>query len=78
MQYDINPIFFYPRWKQYNTCLAALLSLGKNTARLNPKLSPSPIARKTNLVGQAKPIVGGNDTYGITRIPTVVGERGVA
>ena len=27
-----------------------LLSLGKDTTRLNPKLSTSPIARKTNLV----------------------------
>src|SRR5215216_6701345 len=37
--------------------LLPLLSLGKDTARLNPKLSTSPIARKTNLVGQTKPIV---------------------
>ena len=29
-----------------------LLSLGKDTARLNPKLSTSPIARKTNQVSQ--------------------------
>ena len=36
-------------------CLAALLSLGKDTARLNPKLSTYPIARDTNLVGQTKP-----------------------
>ena len=34
--------------------LQALLSLGKDTARLNPKLSTSPIARTTNLVGQTK------------------------
>ena len=46
----------YPRRQQYNTCLAVLLSLGKNTASLNPKLSTSPIARKINLVGQIKPI----------------------
>ena len=31
-----------------------LLSLGSSTARLNPKLSTSPIARTTNLVGQTK------------------------
>ena len=30
------------------------MSLGKDTARLNPKLSTSPIARTTNLVGQTK------------------------
>ena len=34
--------------------LLPLLSLGKDTARLNPKLSTSPIARTTNLVGQTK------------------------
>ena len=34
-----------------------LLSLGSSTARLNPKLSTSPIARKTNLVGQTQSIV---------------------
>ena len=34
-----------------------LLSLGSSTARLNPKLSTSPIARKNNLVGQTKSIV---------------------
>jgi len=37
--------------------LLPLLSLGKDTARLNPKLSTSPIARKINLVGQTKPII---------------------
>ena len=48
---------FYPRWQQYNTCLATpTLSLGEDTARLNPKLSTSPIARITNLVDQTKPI----------------------
>ena len=30
---------------------------GNDTARLNPKLSTSPIARKINLVGQTKPII---------------------
>ena len=34
--------------------LLPLLSLGKDTARLNPKLSTSPIARTTNIVGQTK------------------------
>ena len=33
------------------------MSLGEDTARLNPKLSTSPIARITNLVGQTKPII---------------------
>ena len=37
--------------------LLPLLSLGKDTARLNPKLSTSHIARKINLVGQTKPII---------------------
>ena len=34
--------------------LQPFLSLGKDTVRLNPKLSTSPIARTTNLVGQTK------------------------
>ena len=37
--------------------LLPLVSLGKGTARLNPKLSTSPIARKINLVGQTKLII---------------------
>ena len=37
--------------------LLPLLSLGKDTARLNPKLRTSPIARKINQVGQTKPII---------------------
>ena len=37
--------------------LLPLLSLGKDTARLNPKLSTSPIARKTNRLGQTKLII---------------------
>ena len=36
--------------------LLPLLSLGKDTARSNPKLSTSPIARTTNLVGQTKKV----------------------
>ena len=34
-----------------------LPSLGEDTTRLKPSQSTSPIARKTNLVGQTKPIV---------------------
>ena len=34
--------------------LLPLLSLGKDTTRSNPKLSTSPMARTTNLVGQTK------------------------
>ena len=34
--------------------LQLFLSLSKDTARLNPKLSTSPIARTTYLVGQTK------------------------
>ena len=37
--------------------LLPLLSLGKDTARLTPKLNTSPIARTTNLVGQTKWII---------------------
>ena len=44
----------YPRWQQYNTCLATPSVTCKDTARLNPKLSTSPIARTTNLVSQTK------------------------
>ena len=53
MQYDVNPIFLYSMATiQY--VLFPFLSLGSSTARLNPKLSTSPIARKINLVGQTK------------------------
>ena len=38
------------------------MSLGEDTTRLDPKLSTSPIARKTNLVGQTKPIVRRRNT----------------
>ena len=39
-------------------CLATpTFSLDEDTAKLNPKLSTSHIARKTNLVGQTKPII---------------------
>ena len=37
--------------------LQPFLSLGKDTARLNPRLSTSPMARKINLVGQTKLII---------------------
>ena len=37
--------------------LLPLLSLGKDTARSNPKLSTSLVARITNLVGQTKLII---------------------
>ena len=37
--------------------LLPLLSLGKDTARSNPKLSTSPMAGTTNLVGQTKRVI---------------------
>ena len=57
MQYDINPLFFILDGNNTIRALLPLLSLGKDTVRLNPKLSTSPIARKINLVGQTKPII---------------------
>ena len=52
-QYDINPIFLSSMATiQYVS--VPFVSLGSSTARLNPKLSTSPIARKINLVGQTK------------------------
>ena len=36
MQYDINPSF-YPRWQQYNTCLAAPTVNGKGHRNIEPK-----------------------------------------
>ena len=55
-QYDINPIFLSSMATiQYVSF--PFLSLGSRTARLNPKLSTSPIARKINLVGQTKLII---------------------
>ena len=44
-------------WRASTPTLLPLLSLGKDTARLNPKLNTSPIARKINLVGQTKLII---------------------
>ena len=57
MQYDINPHLVILDGNNTICALLPLLSLGNDTARLNPKLSTSPIARKTNLVGQTKQIV---------------------
>src|SRR6187399_3413042 len=57
MQYDINPIFIILDGNNTIRALLPLLSLGKDTARLNPKLSTSLIARNINLVGQTKLII---------------------
>ena len=57
MQYDITPTFLILDGNNTIRALQPLLSLGKDTARLNPKLSTSPIARKINLVGQTKLII---------------------
>ena len=57
MQYDINPIFFILDGNNTIRVLQPFLSLGKDTARLNPKVSISPMARKINLVGQTKLII---------------------
>ena len=57
MQYDINPIFLSSMATNTIRALLPLLSMGQDTARLNPKLSTSPMARKINLVGQTKLII---------------------
>ena len=57
MQYDINPIFLSLIATIQYVTLLPMLSLGKDITILNLKLNTSPIARKTNLVGQTKPIV---------------------
>ena len=57
MQYDKNPIIVILDGNDTIRALLPLLSLGKDTARLNPVLSTSPIARKINLVGQTKPTI---------------------
>ena len=36
MQYDVKPIF-YPRWQQYNTCLAAPSVTRKGHRKIEPK-----------------------------------------
>ena len=50
----IKPHLFILDGNNTIRALLPLLSLGKDTARLNPKLNTSPIARTTNLVGQTK------------------------
>ena len=57
MQYDKKTRLVTLDGNNTICALLPLLLLGKDTARLNPKLSTYPIARKTNLVGQTKPIV---------------------
>ena len=54
MQYDKKTHLVILDGNNTICALLPLLSLGKDTARLNPKLSTSPIARTTNLVGQTK------------------------
>ena len=54
MQYDKKNHLVILDGNNTIRALLPLLSLGKDTARLNPKLSTSPIARTTNLVGQTK------------------------
>ena len=55
-KYDINP-FFLSTMATIQYVSFPFLSLGSSNARLNPKLSTSPIARKINLVGQTKLII---------------------
>ena len=54
MQYDKKNHLVILDGNNTIRALLPLLSLGKDTARLNPKLSTSPIARTTNQVGQTK------------------------
>ena len=56
MQYD-KPHLVILDGNNTIRALQPFLSLGKDTARLNPKLSTSPMARKINLVGQTKLII---------------------
>ena len=56
MQYD-KKTSCYPRWQQYNTCLAAPTVTGKGHRKIEPKAKHSPIARKINLVDQTKLII---------------------
>ena len=51
MQYDKKPHLVILDGNNTIRALLPLLSLGKETARLNPKLSTSPIAIKINPVG---------------------------
>ena len=57
MQYDKKKHLVILDGNNTIRALLPLLSLGKDTARLNPKLSTYSIARTTNLVGQTKRII---------------------
>ena len=57
MQYDKKTHLVILDGNNTIRALVPLLSLGKDTARLNPKLSTSSMARKINLVGQTKLII---------------------
>ena len=57
MQYDKKNHLVNLDGKNTIRALLPLLSLEKDTARLNPKLNTSRIARTTNLVGQTKWII---------------------
>ena len=57
MQYDKKNHLVILDGNDTIRALLPLLSLGKETTRLNPKLNTSPMARKTNLVGQTKLII---------------------
>jgi len=52
MQYDKKNHLVILDGNNTMRALQLFLSLSKDTARLNPKLSTSPIARTTNLVGK--------------------------
>ena len=69
MQYDKKNHLVILDGNNTIRALLPLLSLGKDTTRLNLKLSTSPIARKTDLVGQTKPIIRSDlQRYQITHI----------
>ena len=57
MQYDKKTHLVILDGNNTIRALLPLLSLGKDNAGLNRKLSTSPIARRTNLVGQTKLII---------------------
>ena len=57
MQYDKKTHLVILDANNTIRALLPLLSLGKDTARSNPKLSTSPMERTTNLVGQTKQII---------------------
>ena len=57
MQYDKYPHLVILDGNNTIRALQLFLSLSKDTARLNQKLSTTPIARTTNLVGQTKRII---------------------